>query len=930
MSDKIVIKEKDYDFFSRNRLKKYHQTTYNPLKEDRLQKKESVNNAFKIISEVTNKTKNNIKTEGDFVDPLSKRTSSQLYNPLLRPQQQQSLFFKKEESLVDQNKRVVIIKDDKNSRQQLSDEVQNILWEQIRKDFMKIFDFKVQDLKNQVINPFGQSALTIDEKNKFKQAQSGSNKMEYEQSSQQKIQNQMITMKSYIDYLSDMHSKMKKKWNEQDKVGTLQITIQAIKLFNDNEQPKFSPYKYVYIMDILDSFSKFVFQRMKKLAFPTYNAEKLKNLTFFDISGSNIPESCQEICKNWLRKVSSIRELVPRIYIEAALLPINYFIDSSNIQQQLLKLSYQSRSIGDYINSINYNIFILRIGAELLPKEKSHILQQLEDFFYYMHQPQFNSTGLIGEEYMKLFEPFLLTAFRFYSENCSDAEFADLFGLFTKSNQHSAVLIQIIQSFSPQLICSSAREIFKIIQSYHVDHKFKIYNLFIPKLVKSIQNQPLPNEILNLIWLDVSEVNNLTVFLDILVPYIELVNKIFKGYKKTQAFQLIIEKFNQLFNSVENSEMHVFEKLEDFIKTILSNCDDVGEILTIEPFFQFISFFPPQMKVSVSKKVLKLFMERDRQEKIQDPLAIHAILQIAKNLNEIEYKNPEEKKEIFDLLENFFNKIDFGIDLEQILNFCTEIRSSFGYIQEIIIYLIEKVNSLSFFARSFIKNNKQSKKITGFLQACIAFCYITIPMIEDNFLQFKLYVQNSQVALLHNLISQSESAFKTALQILSEIPEQQQTISEDLLKNFLSNMVSFLIVLPENPENDMLYIFQGFLNILNLYKWQGFCPEYYQLCLIQDFLIYLCVQMQQNLPYHIDGVRSNDKLFNNKEFSDAIQVQVEGLVYKCKEIINVSISKQYDQRVFIYINYFNLYLYKYFFSFFYLFQYYNIGQLFIN
>jgi hypothetical protein len=70
---------------------------------------------------------------------------------------------------------------------------------------------------------------------------------------------------------------------------------------------------------------------MKKLAFPQHNHESLKNLTFFDISGANIPESCQEICKNWLRKVSSIRELVPRIYIEAALLPIYYFIDSSKI-----------------------------------------------------------------------------------------------------------------------------------------------------------------------------------------------------------------------------------------------------------------------------------------------------------------------------------------------------------------------------------------------------------------------------------------------------------------------------------------------------------------------------------------------------------------------------------------------------------------------
>lgn len=43
--------------------------------------------------------------------------------------------------------------------------------------------------------------------------------------------------------------------------------------------------------------------------------------------GANIPESAAEICRNWLIKIGSIRELIPRIYIEAALLPTYYFID---------------------------------------------------------------------------------------------------------------------------------------------------------------------------------------------------------------------------------------------------------------------------------------------------------------------------------------------------------------------------------------------------------------------------------------------------------------------------------------------------------------------------------------------------------------------------------------------------------------------------
>jgi len=66
---------------------------------------------------------------------------------------------------------------------------------------------------------------------------------------------------------------------------------------------------------------------MKKLSFPNLTEEKLEKLNFSDIMGANIPESAAEICRNWLIKIGSIRELIPRIYIEAALLPIYYFID---------------------------------------------------------------------------------------------------------------------------------------------------------------------------------------------------------------------------------------------------------------------------------------------------------------------------------------------------------------------------------------------------------------------------------------------------------------------------------------------------------------------------------------------------------------------------------------------------------------------------
>lgn len=54
-------------------------------------------------------------------------------------------------------------------------------------------------------------------------------------------------------------------------------------------------------------------------------------MKYTDIKGQNISEQTQEVARNWVKKVGSIRELLPRMYLEIALLPIYYFIDSSKI-----------------------------------------------------------------------------------------------------------------------------------------------------------------------------------------------------------------------------------------------------------------------------------------------------------------------------------------------------------------------------------------------------------------------------------------------------------------------------------------------------------------------------------------------------------------------------------------------------------------------
>ncbi len=55
-------------------------------------------------------------------------------------------------------------------------------------------------------------------------------------------------------------------------------------------------------------------------------------------------------------------------------------------------------------------------------------------------------------------------------------------------------------------------------------------------------------------------------------------------------------------------------------------------------------------------------------------------------------------------------------------------RAIFGYIPEVTVALIYKAVNLAFSARKNAKG-RITKKLVSFLQATLAYCYITVPVI---------------------------------------------------------------------------------------------------------------------------------------------------------------------------------------------------------
>lgn len=139
----------------------------------------------------------------------------------------------------------------------------------------------------------------------------------------------------------------------------------------------------------------------------------------------------------------------------------------------------------------------------------------------------------------------------------------------------------------------------------------------------------------------------------------------------------------------------------------------------------------------------------------------------------------------------------------------------------------------------------------------------------------------SQVALTLNLISQSNSLLKQSISQLLDM--QNEAGRDEQISRILQQIVGFLFVMPDDPENEFLFLFNGLMNAFEMIKFAEKTAPAYKLRFYSDCLAYLNAQVQERLPFHIEGVDSNDFLFKTKEFRKAVLDRLMELFSKLED-----------------------------------------------
>ena len=195
-----------------------------------------------------------------------------------------------------------------------------------------------------------------------------------------------------------------------------------------------------------------------------------------------------------------------------------------------------------------------------------------------------------------------------------------------------------------------------------------------------------------------------------------------------------------------------------------------GGIITSSYFMQLLDLFKSDKKTVLLKDLLSNFTQSGGPT--SDPIIVHTVFDIARSLHDsLDSLSPEdERRQISNLLCLFVGQIDFGNDVEQQLKLLVDCRAAFPNLDSVKDRLVLAVAELAVKAHRLTKG-RLTRKTSAFVKACLAYCHITIPSIDDIFKRLQLFQLCGQLSLVNGFLPQTDTFFKAAIALVPDIPD---------------------------------------------------------------------------------------------------------------------------------------------------------------
>uniref|UniRef100_A0A6Q2YDJ5 VPS35 endosomal protein-sorting factor-like n=1 Tax=Esox lucius TaxID=8010 RepID=A0A6Q2YDJ5_ESOLU len=667
-----------------------------------------------------------------------------------------------------------------------------------------------------------------------------------EEGSQRELLN--LSQQDYVNRIEELNQSLKEAWASDQKVKALKIVIQCSKLLSDTDVIQFYPSKFVLITDILDTFG---------------------TGCVVSFTADEVNDTAKETCLNWFFKIASIRELIPRLYVEIALLKCNCFLTKCGIQKTLPRLTAMIRGIGDPLVAVYARAYLCRIGMEVAPHLKDSLNQNFFDLletFRQIHGDSVQNQLVLQRVeipvYLTLYSPAIHWILQCVSYRAPESLLTEMMERCKNLGNNALLLNSVMWAFRAEFIATRATDFIGMIKD--CDEAGFPKHLLFGSLGRSLACADPPEAerlpILNEAWKVITKVRSSQDYINCAEIWVEFTCRHFTKREVNTVLSDIIKHMTP-----DRAFEEAYPQLQSVIRKILTYFHDFSVLFSMERFLPFMDMFQKDsVRVEVCRSIMEVFIKHQH-EPTRDPVILNALLHVCKTMHDSvnALTLDDDKRSLALLINGFIRMVSFGRDFEQQLSFCVEARATFCNLEPVLVQLIHTVNQLAMETRRVMRGS-HSRKTAAFVRACAAYSFITIPSLTSIFSRLNLYLLSGQVALANQCLSQADAFLKAAVSLLPEVPrsvsiEGKMRSSEGFLLDFINNFLSTLLVVPDHPEAGVLYLVRGLLNMVQDYTWEDNSDAKVQVYV--SALPLLAAMSQETYLYCIPKVDSNETLY---------------------------------------------------------------------
>ena len=682
-----------------------------------------------------------------------------------------------------------------------------------------------------------------------------------------------LTQKEYINRIEELNRQLISAWSSDQRVKALKITIQSAKMLAEASTAlDFYPSKFALVSDILDTFGGLVYSRIRE-----------RSLTATD-------EQAMETCKNWFFKIASIRELIPRFYVECAIMKIYVFLRESPTGQKcpgsvsscISRLSQMIRGMSNPLVAAYARVYLSHVAVKLMHVDKSFIRMQVDEVYNttdqfptYVVQDYLDTHRLSLENYCQLYTPcfqwFCKNLGQEHSDHVLDISFRELMTIISSNNEPEMNLVLlngIVSSFKANYVTKSFEVIWSTLQSHCVVEDSSSYSNLFVSLGKafSAKLQGSPDlSVLQRVWDRVSLLPLLH-YLPCAESWVSFVANNFTHKEINSFLRDVVKHVGEKSDTIipidgSSNSKTIDRHLERIVNKIFTDYSkNYCHLMSMETVVHMIqSVQEDSTRISVSKFIVTSFMKKMNRavEEYDIPEESIDVLNNLGFLCQIIHDSvsaislEDDKRDIALLITGYLRLVLFspGLDIETRFKLLQEARANFFNIDQVLAFLVFAVNSLP------SKQDDRSGS-SDFVRTCLAYSFTTIPSIEDPVQRLQLYLNSSEVAVSNGCLSQLESFLKTTIKELSQLPrtaEGHDGSLANLESTFFmtcSSLMTLLLVTPDHPDHEVLYLFKGLLNMIEHHDSQ---TSDLKAKLYLQSMTFLCWASQETYPVLFEG-----------------------------------------------------------------------------